>query len=34
MKYLEIVAACLFGLLAGALLATQFLDMKLLWGSL
>jgi hypothetical protein len=34
MKYLEIIAACLFGLLAGALMATQFLDMKLLCGSL
>lgn len=30
----EIIAACIFGALCGALLATQFLDMKLLWGSL
>jgi hypothetical protein len=34
MKYLEILAACIFGVLLGALMATQFLDMKLVWSSL
>jgi hypothetical protein len=30
----EVLAACLFGLLFGALFASAFLDMKLLWSSL
>ena len=34
MKYLEIIAACLFGIALGTLLAIYCLDMKLVWGSL
>jgi hypothetical protein len=34
MKYLEFIAASLFGILLGGLMATAFLDMKLLWASL
>ena len=34
MKYLEILAACLFGLTIGTLLAVYCLNMKLVWGSL
>jgi hypothetical protein len=34
MKFLEILAATLFGLLLGCLMAVGFLDMKLLWSSL
>ena len=32
MKYLEILAAYLFGLTIGTLLAVYCLDMKLIWG--
>ena len=32
MKYLEILTACLFGLLFGAMFASGFLGTKLFWG--
>jgi uncharacterized paraquat-inducible protein A len=34
MKYLEMFAACLFGLIIGTLLAVYCLDMKIIWGTL